>query len=666
MANPYNLKDPEEVKEYLKNLHIEYKFGCYSEKNAEACHLLGDYEESIKQDYKEAAKVYKMNCDTLNYGKSCTKYGDFSLVGRGCDKNAMEAYKYMKKGCDQNDARGCYHAGVLAATNDELEKDRAVQVAEGIRMLQKACDANDEKACFHLSGIFIAGIKGFVEKDFPRSYKLAMKSCDSGNPYACANLSVMHRNGDGVEKSDVMAETFKNKAMKLLHELQTNKRQLKFHQGIESFIKISIVQRCTTINIYYSERNVIIQVEVHWRCFDSQNYFTLSIQNNLDFASQDDGEFVFRKCKGINLSVLCDKDDIGQCHRFWKSWEQMIRLAVSPIMLQAVWRLATRHILSQRESRIDQFSKTLGRLDSGPRVPRYSNINDLIYLQMIIFVARLLPKAEMIYRSADKVRNPRIYGEVGRGGNTGRMAVNLKRRSLHHSTTAIMRCHLFAFCWALLVVLTFIGQKPAVTADEVSNKIDVDVYYESLCPDSKRWIRVQLAESYHVIKDYIRLNLIPYGKATQLIDSSTGQWAFSCQHGPDECDGNKAQACAIHAIKNEEPADRVQQLTESVVVCAMSTRFPPTEVEKCAEKLWASQKTQDIIRDCIAGPLSSELLAEHGKKTAALKLPISFVPTIVINGVYSKENQNKAYNNFLKLICDNLQVEAKPAECSAA
>jgi len=31
----YNLKDEEEVKEYLKNLHIEYQFGCYNEKNPE-------------------------------------------------------------------------------------------------------------------------------------------------------------------------------------------------------------------------------------------------------------------------------------------------------------------------------------------------------------------------------------------------------------------------------------------------------------------------------------------------------------------------------------------------------------------------------------------------------------------------------------------------------
>jgi hypothetical protein len=30
----YNLKEEKDVQEYLKNLHIEYQFGCLSEKKA--------------------------------------------------------------------------------------------------------------------------------------------------------------------------------------------------------------------------------------------------------------------------------------------------------------------------------------------------------------------------------------------------------------------------------------------------------------------------------------------------------------------------------------------------------------------------------------------------------------------------------------------------------
>lgn len=60
-----DLKDSEEVKEYLENLGVEYRFenkylptsskdyrfGCYHEKDPAACHLLGDYWEGIKKDF---------------------------------------------------------------------------------------------------------------------------------------------------------------------------------------------------------------------------------------------------------------------------------------------------------------------------------------------------------------------------------------------------------------------------------------------------------------------------------------------------------------------------------------------------------------------------------------------------------------------------------------
>lgn len=229
----YNLKSEEEVKEYLKNLYIEYKFGCYSEKNPEVCHLLGDYEESIKSNYKEAANIYKKNCDERNFGRSCAKYGDYNILGKGCEKNIAEAYKYMTKGCDLNDSRGCCHAGALAVSNEPVEKDRATQVARGMKMLKKACDGDIEKACFYLASFLISGIEGYVEKDFREAYKLSLKCCEMGNPFACGNVSRMHRLGDGVQKNESIANAFKERAETLLEELEKHKRQLKFQAGID-------------------------------------------------------------------------------------------------------------------------------------------------------------------------------------------------------------------------------------------------------------------------------------------------------------------------------------------------------------------------------------------------------------------------------------------------
>ena len=100
MAAGYNFKNEEEVKQYLHNIGIEYRFGCYSEKlpngklpsrllssyeieifNSNAlhiltvvCHLLGMYLYTIKKDTEQAKKVLKVNCDQHKWSFSCYKY----------------------------------------------------------------------------------------------------------------------------------------------------------------------------------------------------------------------------------------------------------------------------------------------------------------------------------------------------------------------------------------------------------------------------------------------------------------------------------------------------------------------------------------------------------------------------------------------------------------
>lgn len=135
----YNLKSESDVKEYLTNLGTEYRFGCYSEKNPEGllscliiinylylilhilvCHLLGDYLEAIDKDYKKAGKVYKANCDDLQYSKSCYKYATYSLLGRGVpSQNYKEAYKYFETACNLDYPEACLHQGLLLTSKNE-------------------------------------------------------------------------------------------------------------------------------------------------------------------------------------------------------------------------------------------------------------------------------------------------------------------------------------------------------------------------------------------------------------------------------------------------------------------------------------------------------------------------------------------------------------------
>lgn len=124
----YDLQKEEDVKIYVENLGIEYRFGCYQEKKPEVCHLLGDYLEAIKKDFKKAATVYKTNCVDYKHGKSCLKFGNYALIGRGRDKpDYTEALTYFEKGCDLNEPVSCLHAGVLlTSTGSEISIPRDI------------------------------------------------------------------------------------------------------------------------------------------------------------------------------------------------------------------------------------------------------------------------------------------------------------------------------------------------------------------------------------------------------------------------------------------------------------------------------------------------------------------------------------------------------------
>jgi len=183
----------------------------------------------------------------------------------------------------------------------------------------------------------------------------------------------------------------------------------------------------------------------------------------------------------------------------------------------------------------------------------------------------------------------------------------------------------------------------------------VEVYYETLCGDSKRFITRQL---YPVKKsslgEYFDVEFVPYGKASTT--GASGSYEFICQHGHKECDGNKMHACALKHINSTE-------LKVEFIHCSMSSKSPPKALPECAEKLEINSTS---IEACIAGEEGNELLASHGRQTHALRPKLYFVPWIRYNKAFTEDNLENSQDNFKSVLCAELKKsEVNPPECEA-
>nr|CAD7405469.1 unnamed protein product [Timema poppensis] len=198
------------------------------------CHLLGDYLESIKRDFEKAGKMYKTNCDELNFPRSCYKFGNYLVLGKGRQEEShIGAFDYFKKGCDLGDADACLNAGLMKVSSSpavKMDKDHA----QGLALLEKGCEKDHAFCCYYISGIFISGIKDTpIQKDMDKAFKYSTKACELGSIHACANLSQMYSRGDGTPKNPELAERFKKKAIEMQDGLLKPSPTLTFQEGVK-------------------------------------------------------------------------------------------------------------------------------------------------------------------------------------------------------------------------------------------------------------------------------------------------------------------------------------------------------------------------------------------------------------------------------------------------
>ena len=238
MAGLVDFRNEEEVKEYLKNIEIEFMFGCHKEHDQDNCYRLGEFLQTMKKNFSEASKIYKNCCEQFENAPCCYKAGQFHLVGRGdLEESSTEAFKSFYVACThdtysdmgKNDAiaASCCNMGILLSQDDPnrenymeiLKNGKMASLSVATAVLDsytRACNLNDKIGCNLLSMLHLAGFENEVKQDYKLAAKYAEKACDLGEAKACHNLGLMFKRGDGVEQSDKRAMEFKTKYRDLI------------------------------------------------------------------------------------------------------------------------------------------------------------------------------------------------------------------------------------------------------------------------------------------------------------------------------------------------------------------------------------------------------------------------------------------------------------------
>lgn len=222
-----NFKDESEVKEYLKNIGIEYRYGCYSEKNPESCHLLADYLEVIAREPEKAANLYRSTCDDMAMVLSCDKYGRLLATGSGCEKNLTLAGDYLTRACRMGNKRSCASAAKVLTHGAGVGEQARTTATE---LLTIGCEADSAESCFQLSVLHLKSETGAVPARLTQALLYGKRACELDHAIACANVSRMYRRGDGVLADQKLADMFLRKAQDIVKS--EKEASVNFQRGV--------------------------------------------------------------------------------------------------------------------------------------------------------------------------------------------------------------------------------------------------------------------------------------------------------------------------------------------------------------------------------------------------------------------------------------------------
>ncbi|GMN40403.1 hypothetical protein TIFTF001_009634 [Ficus carica] len=179
-----------------------------------------------------------------------------------------------------------------------------------------------------------------------------------------------------------------------------------------------------------------------------------------------------------------------------------------------------------------------------------------------------------------------------------------------------------------------------------SQKVQVSLYYETLCPYCANFIVNNLVKIFqNGLISAVDLRLVPWGNAWINSDGSV-----VCQHGEDECLLNTIEACTISVYPDVYSHFRFIHCVERLTL-----ENKHTEWTKCFQM--TNLGTQPI--DCYNSGYGNVIEDRYAQETAKLNPAHRFVPWVVVNNQPIQED----YQNFMAYICKAYRGSPKPEAC---
>ncbi|XP_045833735.1 gamma-interferon-responsive lysosomal thiol protein-like [Trifolium pratense] len=184
---------------------------------------------------------------------------------------------------------------------------------------------------------------------------------------------------------------------------------------------------------------------------------------------------------------------------------------------------------------------------------------------------------------------------------------------------------------------------------ESMSKVNLSIYYDSLCQSCAIFIVKNIEEIFNNdLIDIVNLQLVPW--ANSYVNQTNN--SISCQNGPDECELNSLEACALNIWPNVDTHYGLIHCFEFLAIDGKNKMW-----QNCTNQLGLPLEP---IKNCFNRGNGTELGQKYIDEIAKLDPPHSFVPWVVVNN----QPIGKDYENFTQYVCKAYKGDAIPAACN--